>query len=127
MKSHIVSVITCLFLLLTVAGCVKEDNLNPEIDNTSWKRVYNEDWESLSFAGNKVNHKFYVNGSFSEYTADYNTGCEDGRHYYWWTSNGINYRIFSFGEQNLVVAFNNAPIEIAWIGSPEGYKLFLRE
>ena len=125
-------VFCALFLIvLIVSGCVKDDSPYPIIDNTSWKRVSDENWERLSFSNGRVHYESFKNGSLSEYDSDYTQDSEVGCHFYAWIIEDMNiaFRVYSAGHDHIIVGYHNPLLnsKTPWYGMVYNNLLFDRE
>jgi hypothetical protein len=122
-----------LFVITAVAGCIKDDNPYPEIQNTTWKRTFGESWERVSFSAGRVHHEIYflkdsVTIDSTDFYADYKKETEDNRHMFSWISpdGNIKYRVFSLGPDNVVIGqwpYGEGP----WIGMNTDGQLYYRD
>lgn len=122
-----------LFVITAVTGCMKNDNPYPDIQNTTWKRTFGENWERVSFSAGRVHHEQYflenseIIDSIDFYT-DYKKETEDNRHMFSWISQdgNIKYGVFSLGPENVMIElmpYGKGP----WIGVNHGGLLFYRD
>ena len=102
--------IVSLLIALTFTGCVKDDNPFPDIQYTTWKRVYGNSWQRVSFSAGRVHHEIFdmmlPDTVYSyDFYADYTEETEDGRHMYSWIleEGCVRFRVFSLGPDNVVI------------------------
>ena len=95
------------FLLLSLSGCVKEDNLYPDLNNTSWYAGEGSNKTWISFKDKEVVHLY---GSDTIYSGIYRKGCTYGINYYCWTDSihHKEYKVCSYGHAHLMMSVDVA-------------------